>query len=243
MNKLRLMIGAGILASFLAALAVVSGIGTSAEVSASALNLQIEQEKQRLLRGIAEGQILHIESSRHSPLAPATAPGQPWVYPAHTQGDVWMGVDSAGNITTYVVVTKNQAGDVLARQELQDGNLVSTWVATGDELVVEAPTGVTLAGWLTGVWAGPSELTDDDVPKESGTLDSKTTTIFERQITMSLAGETAKTIVRRSEFVVESPLLFKLETYDVDTDGNRTLKRTTRFRSYELLPATTRVWS
>ena len=241
MNRLRQITGLGILAITISLLTVFSLTTTSDEVSAAAVNQQVNDEKERLLNGIRDGQMLYITSSSYDPTLPETASGLAWVGPQHTTGEVWMAVDSNGAYTTLVSVARDLNGKAIATMELENGSLVSTWIDTGETLVVTVPLDVCLGEWLEYVWTGPPELTDSAVQKESGELDGKTTVIFEETETLELPGEDAQSLVHRSEFVVESPLLFQISTYELDTDGARTLTYTDRFVSYALLPADTQI--
>ena len=68
------------------------------EVSAAALSQKAAQEKQRILQGIAAGQILYIKEEQYEKRKLSTA-NHPWRHPERIQVETWMAADNKGRLT------------------------------------------------------------------------------------------------------------------------------------------------
>ena len=185
-NVLRAPIGVILLAAAigLMLLTLVNMLRTD-PVGADVIAQRAEREKQRLLDGIAEGQILYLRSEtykKHDPLLPENVA---WVYPENRTAETWMASGAAGNMTIYTSVTRNLDGEALAYSQLENGQRVATWVATGERYETELGSDQdTLGPWVEGVFGMDSWLSNREFSRVgSGQLNGQQSAIFERQTT------------------------------------------------------------
>ena len=235
----RLLLGLGILGLVAALLVSVSSVHTE-DVSAASLTKQSISDLQPLQQAVEAGQILHVVSESRNRPAPADWTGLAWVHPERTYIDFWLAVDSEGAYTTRSTRVRDADGEVIAYTELRDGQVISTWVATGDELVVATSSDLDtpLSSWFAYFWAVPANYAQND---EFERVDGQEIAIFERTETITLPGQTSQNFVFRREFNVDQPLLMTEAKYSFDATGARVLEHSHSRTSYELLPANTTI--
>ena len=259
MNRVKLGVSAAVFVSAFCLLALLPTIKVH-DVSGADVANAAQDQRQVLLSGVSSGKILYLRTETYRRDDPSITASNPWDYPEQTQGEIWMGIDSNGDFTTYTTVSRNSDGEVLTHSKLESGNRVLTWVPTGAE--ISAPVAdishVTLADWIESVWRTETARTLDTEYSHAGygTRDGKRTVAFEKEavITLPTASELqamglpaelppARTLVRRSEHMVDDPLLYQTSTFEKDASGERTLDYSFRVVSYQMLPADTQIVS
>ncbi len=256
---LRTPIGVALLAApiVLLWLAVFDMLRTD-PVGATVIAQRAEQEKQRLLDGIAGGQILYLKSEtyqKRDPLLPTNVAG---VFPEYRTGETWMAADADGNMTIYTSVVRNLDGVALGYSQLENGQRVATWVATGERQAAVGYSGQdTLAPWVKGMFSMDSWLSNREFSRVgSGSLDGRKSAIFEMQstTTSNFTPEQIREMhipkdqlppqrvhILKREFIEEKPLLWWSTSWEVDDAGERTLLEGHRIVEYRLLPANTQI--
>ncbi len=253
-NIHRTSIGVFLLAAAIGLLGlVVFDMLRTDPVSAAVIMQRAEQEKQSVLNGIDGGQILYLRSERYKKSDPSLPENVAWVYPENRTAETWMASGAAGNMTIYTNVTRNLDGEALTYSQMENGQRVATWVATGEQMELGQIGDTALATWVEGVWGMGALLSDWGQSRVgSGQLNGKSSAIFEKQTTTS-ANFTSKQIqamhipvdqlpqervlVSRQEFTEEKPLLWWSTLWEVDDAGERTLLEGYRIVEYRLLPA------
>ena len=238
----RLLLGLGILGLVAALLVSVSSVHTE-DVSAASLTKQSISDLQPLQQAVEAGQILHVVSESRNRPAPADWTGLAWVHPERTYNDFWLAVDSEGAYTTQSTRVRDADGEVIAYTELRDGQVISTWVATGDEHVIATSSDLDapLSSWFSYFWAVPANYAQNDDYERVGSdrVGGQEIAIFERTETVTSPGQTSQNFVFRREFNIDQPLLMTEAKYSVDANGVRVLEHSHSRTSYELLPANT----
>ena len=108
---LRLSIGAGVLLAIFGLLWFLPAAGTDV-AGLVGLTDKAVQEKQKLLDGIAEGQILYYKGEQYvksRPLTSGTVGGFDWTLPEHIRSETWMAADENGQTTTYTHIARSLA--------------------------------------------------------------------------------------------------------------------------------------
>ena len=258
MSRIKIGIGSAVLASSFALLwfLPISGIDPTKEtVPTQQLNL----ERQRLLRGLSAGQILYLKSVEYERRSP-DAVEQFWTRPEHAREETWMAQGDDGALAMYSTLLKNSDGDVVSYSELEDGQRVTTWKATGLRIPTPLTDDESVAWWLVGIWQSRASLADSGYELVgTGRLYGQPTAILERKTTIRIKTTSIpasqkeamglspdqkyiiQTLVSTYEYLVDSPILYRTASWSVDEDGARTLTEEFRIVEYRLLPADTQI--
>ena len=228
---------------------------SSDNVSAVELAELARQERDSVLAQIGQGKILHLrfevfkklDSSRIS--NPETA----FVGPEYQQLDVWMGEGGDGQSPIYVVTSRTLQGELLSLSQREEDKLVSTWMPTGEQIIVESRAG-SLDAWVRGMWDLPArQLAKGWSLVGHGELDMRRSSVFEIQYTSSAElsperiavlgglpeGPAQPDRAHRLELVEDMPLIWTTSHWVLDESGTRTLTQEQRAFEYELLDAGT----
>ena len=256
----RVQAGAGAIA-LLAALALLWLLPEFATDPARATipTQQLNQERQRLLRGISAGQILYLKSEEYDRRNPA-AFEQFWTRPEHAREETWMGQDDDGALAFYSTLLKDSGGNVVSYSELEDGQRVTTWKATGLRVPTPLSDDESVSWWLVGIWQSRASLADAGYELVgTGRLYGQPTAIHERKTTIRIKTTSIpasqkdamglspdqkyinQTLISTYEYIVDSPILYRTASWSVDEDGARTLTEEFRIVEYRLLPADTQI--
>ena len=262
MNGLRRSgIASIVLASVLALLLLLPDSGTD---TASLVGLTDEalKEKQRLLDGMAGGQILnlreeHYTKSRSQTLSPD--PDSISSLPEHIRAEMWMAADEDGQITTYTWVGRSLEGELLMHSTLENGHTVIRNLATGEQESLPARSDLRIESWLEGKWSLSRRLSDMGFEfVGSGWVDGLRTAIFEQELEHtadlnrpadqrdrlqipSYQWRTTRTVVQRLEIPLDRPILYRTTQWEMDETGERSLTLDFRAVEYRLLPADTQI--
>ncbi len=258
-NIHRTSIGVFLLAAAIGLLGlVVFDMLRTDPVSADVIMQRAEKEKQRLLDGIAEGRILYLRSETYQKRDPLLPTNIAWVYPERRTGETWMAADADGNMTIYTGVIRNLDGEALAYSQLENGQRVATWVATGERQAAARYSGQdTLAPWVKGMFSMDSWLSGREFSRVgSGSLDGQQSAVFEMQSTTTsnftpeqiremhipedqLRGKLVHILKR--EFIEDKPLILRSSLWEQNDAGGRTLFEEFKIVEYRLLPANTQI--
>lgn len=233
-------------AALLVSVAILGGIVTTQtltadRVSAETLTRRAQQEKDNVLDRIMAGEVLHITNSFYNRANPALMPGA-FVYPEEDiAGEIWMGADAQGNLTTYVTSARSANGELLAFTKAQNGRSPATWVPTGEKMDLGSCCS-SLVKWVGALWDIPSRELSASLPRVGNAeLNGRKTVVFERRYTpepalspeqkaalgiaedadQSRTGLTDR--ISRLEVVEDAPLIWRSNVWEVDAAGERNL--------------------
>ena len=182
---LRLSIGAGVLLAIFGLLWFLPAAGTDV-AGLVGLTDKAVQEKQRLLDGIAEGQILYYRGEQYvksRPLTSGTVGGFDWTLPEHIRSETWMAADENGQTTTYTHIGRSLEGEVLIHSTLENGHRVYRNLGTGEQTSLPVSGERRFEPWLEGRWSLSRRLSDRGFEfVGSGWVDGMRTAIFQEEL-------------------------------------------------------------
>ena len=257
-NIRKVTIGTLVLLVTVAALVMAVIISRSDPVSASVIAQRAEQEKQAVLSAMAQGQILYFKAEEYKKPNPGIPAHLPWAHPERIVIEIWMAEDPTGAATVYSGTTRTTDGRLLSYSELRGNQDVSTWVATGEQIIQPYDyTPNQLSGWVKGMWGLENSLLSNGHGRiGSGALSGQTSAIFEREVETSPNFTPAEmremhispdrlpalvTHVNRQEFVEEKPMILRSRKWERDGSGTKTLLWDYQVLEYKLLPAGTEI--
>ena len=120
MNRVKLGVSAAVFVSAFCLLALLPTIKVH-DVSGVDVANAAQDQRQVLLSGVSSGKILYLRTETYRRDDPSITASHPWDYPEQTQGEIWMGIDSNGDFTTYTTVGRNSDGEVLTHSKLGNG--------------------------------------------------------------------------------------------------------------------------
>ncbi len=256
MSRMRLGIGAAVLASAFALLWFLPVLETD-PTRASFPTQKLNQERQRILRGLSDGQILYIKSVEYERRDPDAAE-QFWTRPERAREETWMAEDDNGALSMYSTLLRDANGDVVSYSQLENGQRVTTWKASG--IRVPQPLGEeeSLAWWVVRIWQTRASLADSGYELVgTGRWYGQPTAINERKTTIRIQAKSLSASQRESmgispdqryiestfintyEYMVDRPIHYRTATWSTDEEGARTLTEEFRIVEYRLLPADT----
>ena len=184
-----------------------------------------DRNKQVLLDGLAEGRILYfkIDDYRINRIIPGTTDPphrviiENWLQP-HT--------GEQGELTLATV--RDQDGVLLQYTQATDGKYTTTVVSSGETMEMNIRWS-SPAEWIDWIWNSPRNLAAhrDFELKGIGELNGRATLIYET------SSDSRK---ERWEFVEDAPLLWRISTYQIDSEGLETLTEEETVVDYRLLP-------
>ena len=220
------------------------------------------KEKQRLLDGIAKGQILYYRGEQYvksRPLTSGTVGGFDWTLPEHIRSETWMAADENGQTTTYTHIGPSVEGEVLIHSTLENGHMVYRNLGTGEQTSLPVSGEQRFEPWLEGRWSLSRRLSDRGFEfVGSGWVDGMRTAIFQEELEHTTSSNrpsdqrermqvpsyrwyTTRTVVQRLEFPLDKPVLYRMTQWEMDEAGERTLTHDLRIVEYRLLPADTQI--
>ena len=228
---------------------------STGNVSAVELSELAEQERDSVLAQIGQGKILHLrfEVFKKFDSSRISNPDAAFVGPEYQQLDVWMGEGGDGQSPIYVVTSRTLQGELLSLSQREGDKLVSTWMPTGEQIIVESRAG-SLDAWVRGMWDLPArQLAKGWSLVGHGELDKRRSSVFEIQYSPSTGLSPERIAVlgglpdglaqpnraRRLELVEDMPLIWTSSHWALDESGTRTLTQEQRVIEYELLDADT----
>lgn len=231
-----------VLISLLVGLVWLSIVQRSSDrVAATGLLQAAQQEKNTLLAGIAEGQILHIliETYQKNRLPGPAALDGAWGYPDRTQGEIWLSADENGNISTYVTATRDLEGILLQRSLKTDGRRESTDIATGRIMSFDTGRNTHIASWINGMWDHPQQLREKGwTLKGQRQLNGRQSIVHEMSFTIPAdENQEERNMVREIEFAETTPLIWRSTLWKINGQGERTLAEENKVLDIQLLPA------
>ena len=228
---------AGVLAVLLGVgvwLAIAYWGGTSPPTAAQQ-RAAAQQDKQALVDGLAQGQILYIRSEDYSRIR--LGPLGQRDYPQRVIDETWVVVGSDGATETSISTMRDLDGELIGYSVLKDG--VNTFSDLISGVYFDMPMGIGLgyAEWVKGRWDITS-ITNRMEAKgfnfvRQGELGNQVSLIFERSRPAEQGDEAS---VSRLEFVEYRPFLRRSARYEVDEQGQETLLREHAFLEYRVLP-------
>ena len=194
-----------------------------------------QQDKQALVDGLAQGQILYIRSEDYSKVR--LGPLGQRDYPQRVIDETWVVIGSDGVTETNVGTMRDVDGDLIGHSELKDG--VNTYSDLTSGVYFDMPMGIGLgyAEWVKGCWDVISITNRMEARGFSfvrqGELGNQVSLIFEQSYPAEQGDEAS---VSRLEYVEDRPFLMRSATYEVDEQGRETLREEHAFLEYRLLP-------
>ena len=190
-----------------------------------------QQDKQALVDGLAQGQILYIRSEdyRKVRLGPH--------YLQRVIDETWVVIGSDGATETSISTRRDLDGELIGHSELKDG--VNTYSDLISGVYIDMPMGIGLgyAEWVNGRWDVTSITNRMEARGFSfvrqGELGNQVSLIFEQSRPAEQGDEAS---VSRLEFVEYRPFLRRSARYEVDEQGQETLLREHAFLEYRLFP-------
>lgn len=225
------------------ALAVVVGVGgrigwgylsLGNTVTAESLSASASDKKQTLIDGLRNGQVLYYEAAdfKKGRLGLSEVPD-------HVIVEAWLAQGENGNASSAVSLTSNAAGEFLIHTYFEDGQIISRYLASGEELIVPLIHRKTMEDWVHEVWdRTQSGFGSHSKKRGAGTLNGKESVIFELRSNPKAnpGGPVPYGLLKRLELVKDDPLLAKKSLYEVDESGVETLVRDFTIIEYRLLP-------
>ncbi|MCH9037659.1 MAG: hypothetical protein IH860_10150, partial [Chloroflexi bacterium] len=202
---------------------------------------------------------LYLKFERYKKFDPSkiSNPDAAFVGPEHRLVEVWMVPDANGNTSTQVSISRTLQGELLAISRWERGRMVSTWVPTGEEMVVETGSGSSLRRWVEGIWNLAARQLDRGWSyMGQGELNGERSLIFENQYTTTKAfspegleyigtpvylSTVMQKMLHRMEFVEITPLIWRESRWELSEGGKMTLVEDRRVVEYRLLPADTQI--
>ena len=214
--------------SLIIALAVVAGIsarvgwgylGSRDTVTAANLSAAASDKKQSLVDGARNGQILYYKATDFKKGRLGLSE-----MPEHVVVENWISKGDDGNIGSAVSVTRNMTGVALVYSYLENGQIISRDLKSREELTSPIFHRKALEDWVGEIWGRTeSGIGPDGQSKKSGTLNGKTSVVFELRANQD--APVGHELRKRFELVKDDPLLAKKSFYEVDEDGVETLVR------------------
>ena len=228
---------------------------SSDSISAAELSKLAKQERDSVLDKIGQGKILHLRFEVFKKFDPSriSNPDAAFVGPEYQRLDVWMGEGGDGQSPIYVATSRTLQGELLSLNQREGDKLVSTWMPTGEQLIVESQAG-SLDAWARGMWDLPArQLAKGWSLVDHGELDMRRSSVFEYQYNpiTDLSPEQIAVLgdlpegpaqpdrVHRLELAEDMPLIWTTSHWVLDESGARTLTHERRVLGYELLDADT----
>ena len=209
--------------------------GRTSPPTAAQQRAAAQQDKQALVEGLAQGQILYIRSEDYSKVR--LGPLGQRDYPQRVIDETWVVIGSDGATETSVGTMRDLDGDLIGYSELKDG--VNTYSDLTSGVYFDMPMGIGLgyAEWVKGRLDVISITNRMEARGFSfvrqGELGNQVSLIFEQSYP---AGQGDEASVSRLEFVEHRPFLMRSATYEVDEQGQETLLEEHAFLEYRLLP-------
>ena len=203
--------------------------------------LTSEEELERLVEGLSDGQILYLRTANYTRPNPEIPANSPWASQENTRGEVWMAQDANGGPVLYTSITYNLKGDVVGYSRIEDDQQAFYNLATGAQM--DSPLyddESTFAGWVRAVWRAEARVVRDGYTfVETGAWRGQRISTYKtRRDPFSFE---SGTIIDLYEFVVDRPLLYRSARFEEDDEGNPNLESDHRILEYKLLPAETNV--
>ena len=194
-----------------------------------------QQDKQALVDGLAQGQILYIRSEDYRKVR--LGPLGQRDYLQRVIDETWVVIGSDGATETSISTRRDLDGELIGYSELKDG--VNTYSDLISGVYFEMPMGIGLgyAEWVNGRWDITSITNRMEARGFSfvrqGELGNQVSLIFEQSRPAEQGDEAS---VSRLEFVEHQPFLRRSARYEVDEQGQETLLREHAFLEYRVLP-------
>ena len=260
-ERLRFSIGAVFLASVLCLLWSLPAPGAD-PVGLIGLTDKALEEKQRLLDGIAEGQVIYLRKEQYTRSRPQNVSPEPdsvWTLPQHILVESWIAADENGQIATYSTTGRSIEGELLIYSTIENGRTVFRNLATGKQESIPASREIKLESWLEGMWSSRRRLLGRGFEfVGTGWLNGMRTAILEEELERTTSSNrpadqrermqipsyqwyTTRTTAQRLEFPLDKPILFRMTQWEMDEAGKRTLTHDFRTLEYKLLPADTQI--
>ena len=252
----RLVVGAFAMASAFALLWLLPVLETDTS-RATFPTQQLNQERQRILRGLADGHILYLKTVEYEKRNP-DAIEQFWTRPERAREETWMAQDENGALSIYSTLLRNADGDVVSYSHLENGQRVTTWKATGIRIPRPLSREESVEWWVVGIWQTRASLADSGYELVgTGRWYGQPTAINERKTTIRIqtTGFSASqresmglspdqkyiehTSISTYEYMVDRPILYRTATWETDKEGGRTLTEEFKIVEYRLLPPDT----
>lgn len=195
--------------------------------------LTADEELERLVAGITDGQTLYFRSVEYKRPDPDKIPlDSPLWTPETVRSEYWYAQDSNGEIILYTAITRALDGRIVGVHRLEDGQMVSYYLLTGAQVwFSQGPViGDSIPDWLRLVW--PLKVGDWYTEVEPAYWQGQPVAVWESRT----ATFTGPQLVYVYEYVVDRPLLRRQAVYEEDETGERTLIDDYRVVEYRLLP-------
>ena len=226
------------------ALAVVMGVGarvgwgyldTGGTVTAANLSTDAADKNQALVDGVKNGQILYYKATDFKKGRLGLSK-----MPEYVVVENWISKGDDGNMGSAVSVTRSTVGEALVYSYLENGQIISRDLKSGEELIAPIFHRKTMEDWVDEIWDRTEYgIGSDGQSKSSGTLNGKASVVYELRTNPggNPGGTVPYELRKRLELVKDDPMLARKSVYEVDAEGTEALVREYTIIEFQLLPA------